>query len=73
MADEAGISLSDVEGTGMGGRIRREDVERAVAARREQDMTAQTEPTAPAAEPTERAAEPTARGRTDGARGRTIR
>ena len=42
MADEAGISLSDVEGTGMGGRIRREDVERAVAARREQDMSAQT-------------------------------
>ena len=32
IADEAGISLSDVEGTGMGGRIRREDVERAVAA-----------------------------------------
>ena len=60
MADEAGISLSDVEGTGMGGRIRREDVERAVAARREQDMTAQTELTAPATEPTERAAEPTA-------------
>ncbi|MXW05127.1 MAG: 2-oxoglutarate dehydrogenase complex dihydrolipoyllysine-residue succinyltransferase [Gemmatimonadetes bacterium] len=45
MADEAGISLSDVEGTGMGGRIRREDVERAVAARREQDMSAQTETT----------------------------
>ena len=61
MADEAGISLSDVEGTGMGGRIRREDVERAVAARREQDMTAQTEPTAPAAEPTAPAAEATAR------------
>ncbi len=60
MADEAGISLSDVEGTGMGGRIRREDVERAVAARREQDMTAQAEPTAPAAEPTAPAAEPTA-------------
>ena len=36
MADEAGISLSDVEGTGMGGRIRREDVERAVAERKEE-------------------------------------
>ena len=36
MADEAGISLSDVEGTGMGGRIRREDVERAVAERQEE-------------------------------------
>ena len=61
MADEAGISLSDVEGTGMGGRIRREDVERAVAARREQDMTAQTELTAPATEPTAPATEPRAR------------
>ena len=35
MADEAGISLSGVEGTGMGGRIRREDVERAVTERKE--------------------------------------
>ncbi len=42
MADEAGISLSDVEGTGMGGRIRREDVERAVSLKREQDKAAQT-------------------------------
>lgn len=42
MADEAGISLSDVEGTGVGGRIRREDVEQAVTARREQDIAAQT-------------------------------
>ncbi|MXY96407.1 MAG: dihydrolipoyllysine-residue succinyltransferase, partial [Gemmatimonadetes bacterium] len=31
-----------VEGTGMGGRIRREDVERAVAARKEQDIAAQS-------------------------------
>ena len=38
MADEAGISLSDVEGTGMGGRIRREDVERAVAERKEESV-----------------------------------
>ncbi len=67
MAEEAGISLSDVEGTGMGGRIRREDVERAVAVRREQDSAAQTgqageepaEPTVRAAEPTTSAAEPT--------------
>ena len=57
IADEAGISLSDVEGTGMGGRIRREDVERAVATRA-------AEPTAPAAEPS------SARGRTHDARGR---
>lgn len=42
MADEAGISLTDVEGTGMGGRIRREDVERAVAAGKEQDIAAQS-------------------------------
>ena len=42
MADEAGIPLAEVEGTGMGGRIRREDVERALAARREQDIAAQT-------------------------------
>ncbi len=33
MADEAGISLSGLEGTGPGGRISKEDVERAVAAR----------------------------------------
>ena len=35
MADEAGISLAGLEGTGMGGRICREDVERAMAARKE--------------------------------------
>lgn len=45
MADEAGISLAGVEGTGMGGRIRREDVERAMAARREQAISAQIGPT----------------------------
>ncbi len=45
MADEAGISLSDMEGSGMGGRIRREDVERAVAARRAKDIAAQTRST----------------------------
>ena len=42
MADEAGISLSGLEGTGMGGRIRREDVERAVAARKEQAIAEPT-------------------------------
>lgn len=52
MADEAGISLADVEGTGMGGRIRREDVERAVTARRDQDGTAQTGETASTVETT---------------------
>ncbi len=35
MADEAGLSLSGLEGTGPGGRIGREDVERALAARKE--------------------------------------
>ncbi len=51
MADEAGISLSGLEGTGMGGRIRREDVERAVAARKEQaiaEPTGTPEPSHPA-------------------------
>ena len=42
MADEAGISLSDVEGTGAAGRIRREDVEQALAARSEQDFAPKT-------------------------------
>ena len=44
MADEAGISLSGMEGTGMGGRICREDVERAVAARKEQAIAEKAEP-----------------------------
>ena len=35
MADEAGLSLAGLEGTGPGGRIGREDVERALAARKE--------------------------------------
>ncbi|MCY4544890.1 MAG: dihydrolipoyllysine-residue succinyltransferase, partial [Gemmatimonadetes bacterium] len=39
MADEAGISLAGLEGTGMGGRICREDVERAVAARKEKAVS----------------------------------
>ena len=42
MADEAGISLAGVEGTGMGGRICREDVERAVAARKEKAVSDET-------------------------------
>ena len=58
IAEEAGISLSDVEGTGMGGRIRREDVERAVAARATEPPTRASEPPTPAAEPTTPAAEP---------------
>ena len=42
MADEAGISLAGLEGTGMGGRICREDVERAVAARKEKAVSDET-------------------------------
>lgn len=58
MAEEAGISLSDVEGTGMGGRIRREDVERAVAVRAAEPTARTAEPTTPAVEPAAPAAEP---------------
>ena len=60
IADEAGISLSDVEGTGMGGRIRREDVERAVAATEAEPAAPEAEPAARAAELTAPEAEPTA-------------
>ncbi len=50
MADEAGISLSGLEGTGMGGRICREDVERAVAARKEKALAGEAVPVAVADE-----------------------
>ncbi len=48
MADEAGISLSGLEGTGMGGRIRREDVERAVTERKEKAVAEAAGQDAPA-------------------------
>ena len=61
MADEAGISLSGVEGTGMGGRIRREDVERAVTERKEKAVAETAGPDAPAetsADPVRETVEP---------------
>ena len=42
MAEEAGISLAGLEGTGMGGRICREDIERAVSARKEKTDSNET-------------------------------
>ena len=62
MADEAGISLSGVEGTGMGGRIRREDVERAVTERKEKavaEAAGHDADTGPSGRPDRKAVEPT--------------
>ena len=41
MADEAGISLEGMEGTGIGGRICREDVERAVAEKKDEAVASE--------------------------------
>ncbi|MCF2710136.1 2-oxoglutarate dehydrogenase, E2 component, dihydrolipoamide succinyltransferase [Schaalia hyovaginalis] len=55
LAREAGIDIDTLTGTGVGGRIRREDVEAAVAARRTAEGAAAS--TAPAAEAPVKAAE----------------
>ncbi|MDY5505940.1 MAG: 2-oxoglutarate dehydrogenase, E2 component, dihydrolipoamide succinyltransferase, partial [Schaalia hyovaginalis] len=55
LAREAGIDIDALTGTGVGGRIRREDVEAAVAARRAAESAAAS--TAPAAEAPVKAAE----------------
>ncbi len=51
LAREHGIDLTTVTGTGPGGRITREDVERAIAARQTAPEAAPEAPTVPAAEP----------------------
>ncbi len=56
LAREAGIELAEVTGTGIGGRIRREDVEAAIKAR--QAVQAPAAPTASAAPQTTAAAAP---------------
>ncbi len=81
MADEAGITLVGMEGTGMGGRIRREDVERAVAERKEKavaegagsasDSGASDGPARDAIEPTGTPAPAHPAGTTAGATGET--
>lgn len=53
LAREAGIELAEVTGTGIGGRIRREDVEAAIKARKAaQALAAPAAPAAPAASAT---------------------
>ena len=52
LAREAGIDLAEVVGTGVGGRIRREDIDAAVAARKAATVPSAPEPsTTPAASP----------------------
>jgi pyruvate dehydrogenase E2 component (dihydrolipoyllysine-residue acetyltransferase) len=51
LADEAGIDLRSVSGTGPGGRITKEDVEKAVTAKTSAARTAPAAPSVPAAPP----------------------
>lgn len=58
LAREAGIELAEVAGTGIGGRIRREDVEAAIKARQAAQTPAPAAPAASAAPQTATAAAP---------------
>ena len=58
LAREAGIELAEVAGTGIGGRIRREDVEAAIKARQAAQAPAPVAPAASAAPQTTTAAAP---------------
>lgn len=58
LAREAGIDLAEVAGTGIGGRIRREDVEAAIKARQAAQTPAPAAPAASAAPQTATAAAP---------------
>ncbi len=65
LAAEEGVDLSTVQGTGVGGRIRKQDVQE--AARRRREAPAPAAPTTPAAaaQPRPVAADTTLRGRTE--------
>lgn len=61
LAREAGIDLSDVKGTGVGGRIRRQDVEEAAAAKKAaQEAAAKPAPAATPATPKATSSKPSA-------------
>jgi 2-oxoglutarate dehydrogenase E2 component (dihydrolipoamide succinyltransferase) len=49
LAAEHGVDLESVDGTGVGGRIRKQDVLDAARTRRDQEAAAQAQPTAPSA------------------------
>ncbi|WP_106585819.1 2-oxoglutarate dehydrogenase, E2 component, dihydrolipoamide succinyltransferase [Murinocardiopsis flavida] len=63
LASEQGVDLNRVEGTGVGGRIRKQDVKD--AARKQQERPAAPAAAAPAAAPRTAAADPALRGRTE--------
>ena len=64
LAAEHGIDLATIKGTGVGGRIRKQDVLAAVEARQER-LRAQAEPAAPAAAPAPKPEPSPLRGRTE--------